>query len=310
MPSTPHRTVVFADLRGSTALYGSLGNAQAASVVTRTVSLLAQVVEANAGRLVKTLGDGLMAQFDKPVRGVRAAYEMLESIARITSQAQAGAAALKLHVSVAHGEIVEVGGDCFGDAVNVAARLLDHAGDNEVLITQEVYVHLSRGDQQRLRSLERLHLRGRTEPCHVYLLDAGQSDGEPSTLFTDFNDPPVADGLRLSLGTAVRVITAHDTPLVIGRSPEAHLCVEDSRVSRLHARIEWHGGNFHLVDQSSNGSFVRFAQAGEIVVLRRGSCMLHGSGVIGMGAAPTDPRAACLQFEVIADAPPLSGLPG
>lgn len=292
------RTVVFADLRGSTALYGSLGNAQAAAVVTRTVSLLAQVIDSNGGTLVKTLGDGLMAKFDKPVRAVRAAYEMLESIARITAEADSSAA-IKLHVSVAYGEVVEVGGDCFGDAVNVAARLLDHAGDNEVLITQEVHAHLSRGDQQRLRSLERLHLRGRSEPCHVYLLDAGQSDGAPSTLFTDFNDAPTAGALRLVLGTTQLVVAAQDTPVVIGRSPEATLCVEDSRVSRLHARVEWHGGNFHLVDQSSNGSFVRFADAGEIVVLRRGSCMLHGGGVIGLGAAPTDPRAACLRFEVI-----------
>lgn len=293
------RTVVFADLRGSTALYGSLGNAQAAAVVTSTVSLLAKVIDSNGGTLVKTLGDGLMAKFDKPVRAVRAAYEMLESIARITAEADSGSAAIKLHVSVAHGEVVEVGGDCFGDAVNVAARLLDHAGDNEVLVTQEVHAHLSRGDQQRLRSLERLHLRGRAEPCHVYLLDAGQSDGAPSTLFTDFNDAPTAEALRLVLGDAQHQFAAQDTPVVIGRSPEATLCVEDSRVSRLHARLEWHGGNFHLVDQSSNGSFVRFADAGEIVVLRRGSCMLHGAGVIGLGAAPTDPRAACLRFEVI-----------
>jgi class 3 adenylate cyclase len=55
------RTVVFADLRGSTALYGSLGNAQAAAVVTSTVSLLAKVIDSNGGTLVKTLGDGLMA---------------------------------------------------------------------------------------------------------------------------------------------------------------------------------------------------------------------------------------------------------
>jgi class 3 adenylate cyclase len=41
-------------------------------------------------------------------------------------------------VALARGEVVEMGGDCFGDAVNVAARLLDHAGDNETLVTVDV----------------------------------------------------------------------------------------------------------------------------------------------------------------------------
>ena len=60
MPLARDRTVMFADLRGSTGLYGSLGNTQAAEVVTRTVGLLSQVVAKHDGAVVKTLGDGLM----------------------------------------------------------------------------------------------------------------------------------------------------------------------------------------------------------------------------------------------------------
>jgi adenylate cyclase len=52
--------------------------------------------------------------------------------------ASTGLRALRLQVALARGEVVEMAGDCFGDAVNVAARLLDHAGDNETLVTVEV----------------------------------------------------------------------------------------------------------------------------------------------------------------------------
>ncbi|MCW7537755.1 adenylate/guanylate cyclase domain-containing protein [Aquabacterium sp. A7-Y] len=294
------RTVMFADLRGSTALYGSLGNAQAATIVTQTIALLCNVAVKNAGRVVKTLGDGLMAVFDTPQRGVEAAYEMQESINRILAEADTDSPALKLYIGLAHGEIVEVAGDCFGDAVNVSARLLDHAGESEVLITHPVFEGLRAPDRQRFRSLERLHLRGRAEPCHVYRLESRHDDSPTSTLFTDFTDTSYADRIRLSLaGELPRGFGSQQTPLMLGRSPESTFCIDDARVSRLHARIEWHGGNFHLADQSSNGSYVRFSGRAEVVSLRRGVCMLHGSGVIGLGASPAEPGAACVYFEVL-----------
>ena len=61
---------------------------------------------------------------------------------------------------LALGEVVEMSGDCYGDAVNVSARLLDHAGDNETLVTGEVLQGLTLEQRSRFRSLDRLVLRG------------------------------------------------------------------------------------------------------------------------------------------------------
>ena len=63
LTQTIERTVLFADLRGSTALYETLGNTEATAVVTQSVALIARVVENCGGAVVKTLGDGLMAMF-------------------------------------------------------------------------------------------------------------------------------------------------------------------------------------------------------------------------------------------------------
>jgi adenylate cyclase len=147
MTQVLQRTVLFADLRGSTSMYETLGNADATAVVTRSVALLARIVEAHRGQVVKTLGDGLMAVFETPAEGVAAADEMHDSLARIgmadeatpeaANDSQSGddmaenggaptlpprpAVPLKLQVGLAHGEVVEMSGDVFGDAVNVAA---------------------------------------------------------------------------------------------------------------------------------------------------------------------------------------------
>lgn len=65
-----------------------------------------------------------------------------------------------------------------------------------------------------------------------------------------------------------------------------------------------------LTDLSYNGTYVRFSNGSEIVSLRRGTCTLHGSGLIGLGATLTDPTAPCVRFEVLkfADTQPQDAL--
>jgi len=298
------RTVLFADLRGSTALFETLGNAEATSVVTHCVNALGAPVMRHHGQVVKTLGDGLMAIFDEPAQAVPAAMEMHDLLDAMVSRgsergASSGLRGLKLQVGLARGEVVEMAGDCYGDAVNVAARLLDHAGDNETLLTGEVRSGLSDELYSRLRSLDRLVLRGRVEPVEVHVM--GGRRGGVDLAATQFGDVATVhepDGLRLMWGGLQRVFASQQMPVVLGRSPQATFCVDDNRVSRSHARVDWHGGSFQLSDLSYNGTYVRFND-GEIVSLRRGSCTLHGSGTIGLGGSPSDPSSACISFDVL-----------
>ena len=304
MTQIAERTVVFADLRGSTALFETLGNAEATSVVTHCVNALVGPVTDHGGRVIKTLGDGLMAVFITPAAAAAAAAVMHDVLDAIVSRgsergASSGLRALRLQVALARGEVVEMAGDCYGDAVNVAARLLDHAGDNETLLTHEVLRGLPLEQRARYRSLDRLVLRGRVEPVEVHVL--GGKRGAGDTAITQFggvamDDEP--DGMRLVWLDLNRLFAVQQMPVVLGRSPQVIFCVDDSRVSRSHARVDWHSGNFQLTDLSYNGTYVRFND-GEIVSLRRGSCILHGSGSIGLGGSPSDPTSACVHFDIL-----------
>jgi len=299
------RTVLFADLRGSTSMYETLGNTDATAVVTRSVSVLARIVGARGGTVIKTLGDGLMAVFERPSAAVAAADDMHDSMARIGSPGEAHgeppAVPLRLQVGLAHGEVVEMQGDVFGDAVNIAARLLDHAGDNETLATASVVDCLGEWEQARFRSLDRMQLRGRAEPVHVHLQEAVRRFGD--TAATAYGDmlAPVAEpeAIRLIWVDVNRIFAGNTLPVVLGRSPQATYIIDDNRVSRSHARIDWHGGTFQLVDLSYNGTYVRFHNDPEIISLRRGACTLHGSGVIGLGTPPSEPLSPCVRFEVM-----------
>jgi class 3 adenylate cyclase len=298
------RTVLFADLRGSTALYEQLGNAEATSVVTHTVTLLVRTVTDCGGHVVKTLGDGLMAIFDTSELGIQAAVQMHDALELLLSRgnahgASAGLRGLRIQVALARGEVVEMGGDCFGDAVNVAARLIDHAGDNETLVTDTVLGGLPLEQQARFRSLDWMHLRGRADPVHVHLLGSRRGDTDAATQFDPVSTGAEPDGIRLVWADLHRVYASEQLPVVLGRSPQTTFCVDDSRVSRSHARVHWHGGSFQLTDLSYNGTYVRFGRDKAIVTLRRGSCTLHGSGLIGLGGSPADAGSPIVRFDVL-----------
>ena len=304
MPQIRERTVLFADLRGSTALFETLGNAEATAVVTHTVNRVGQAVDECGGRLIKTLGDGLMAVFESPRDGVKSAVRMHELLERIVARgrqqgASLGLRALRMQVALARGEVVEMNGDCFGDAVNVAARLLDHAGDNETLITAEVLAGLPSMLKMRFRSLDLIPVRGRTEPVHVHLLDLPHQGDVVATQFGAIVPAVEPDGIRLVWQDLDRIFDIDSMPIVLGRSVQATYCITDGRVSRSHARIDWHGGRFSVTDLSYNGSFVRFGNGGEVVTLKRGSCTLHGSGAIGLGSPPVDSASPTVRFEVL-----------
>lgn len=304
MTRISERTVLFADLRGSTSLYEVLGNAEATSVVTHTVATVARAVPACGGQVIKTLGDGLMAVFDDSAQGMLAAQQMHEDLDHLVTRgrergASAGLRGLRLQVALARGEVVEMAGDCYGDAVNVAARLLDHAGDNETLVTGQVLAGLPLAAQKRFRNLDWMHLRGRAEPVQVHVLGGRRGADTAATQFGMVAPSIEPEAVRLVWHSVNEVYDGEHMPVVLGRSPQAHFRVDDSRVSRSHARLDWHGGVFQLTDLSYNGTYVRFSNAEEMVSLRRSSCTLHGSGVIGLGGSPSDPAAPAVRFEVL-----------
>ncbi len=87
-------------------------------------------------------------------------------------------------------------------------------------------------------------------------------------------------------------------PIHIGRISQAEFVVNDPRVSRAHARIDWRNGSILLVDVSTYGSWVRFFGGGSDLLLRREECVLHGSGEIALGASFADPSVPTVKFSI------------
>jgi adenylate cyclase len=295
-------TVVFADLTGSTRVFEAMGNARATETVTRLTQWIAGVCEAHGGRVVKMLGDGVLAIF---LTGGSATAAVLELQRNHQKRLQAWPVSLRmdLQIGVASGDVLEVDGDCYGDAVNLASRLSDLAGPGQIWATESVVAQLHEGEV-RHRDLGPINIRGKNEMPVVHRID-WQED------LSDFLTMPAAlaqtarvsesgfGQIELAWLDVRSLFNATELPIHLGRVDEAQFVVNDPRVSRLHARIEARHGSCVLVDVSTYGTWVRFhgtaGLSGEIA-LRRDECVLHGSGEIGLGAPLSDFSAPTISF--------------
>jgi class 3 adenylate cyclase/tetratricopeptide (TPR) repeat protein len=187
-------TIVFSDLKGSTSLAEKLDSESLREVMTRYFDGMREVLERHGGTVEKFIGDAIMAVFGLPrvheddaLRAARAAFEMQRTLIELNDELERDwGASLTTRTGVNTGEVVA--GDpragqrlVLGDAVNVAARLEQAAGEMEVLLGELTY-RLVR-DAVEVEAVEPLELKGKSEPVPAYKLVSIRSapSQEPAT---------------------------------------------------------------------------------------------------------------------------------
>lgn len=300
-----HTTVVFTDLFGSTRVFEALGNAKATQAVTQVTSWIAGIVESHGGRVVKMLGDGVLALFEDNPSAINAVVEMQRTHQKRMTQIPP-ANRMPIRIGVASGDIEIVDGDCYGDAVNVAARLSDLSGPHQIWANSAALDDTGEAEGVRFRMLGPISIRGRAEPCTVYQVE-WQDDIASDFLTMQADHAPLLDSSHTdALGGQIELIwldtsktfKSFELPIHIGRIRQAEFVVSDPRVSRTHARIDWRNGSVMLVDVSSYGCWVRFSGAVSDLLLRREECVLHGRGEIALGSSFADLSAPTVSFSV------------
>jgi pimeloyl-ACP methyl ester carboxylesterase len=122
-------TVLFTDIVDSTRTAAALGDRKWRGVLERHYDVVRDSLESWRGREVKSIGDGFLATFDGPARGIRCARQIIESSGPLGLQVRAG-----IHT----GECELIGNDIGGMAVHIAARVSGLAEADEVLVSRTV----------------------------------------------------------------------------------------------------------------------------------------------------------------------------
>jgi adenylate cyclase len=293
-------TVVFADLVGSTGIFERLGDETAGRFVTQLTTALSKTFEQHHGRVVKLLGDGLFVVFPREADAIEACLAIQKRLQDKPVHPGGNLGAVQMQMGVETGEVVEIAGDCYGVAVNSAARLADLAGAAQILTTQRVADALSPAQREQLRSLGPMYLRGKSDATEVYRVDWQVDRENDATVMgaSLFKAPGKGGFLELAAAGQTVRLEPRGEKLTLGRAATSSLSINDSRVSRVHATLEWRGGQFVLSDGSSFGTWVYMGNQTEPVVLRRTECYLVGHGQIALGCDRHADNAPLVLFSV------------
>lgn len=162
--------VWFADIVGYTTL-SRIDEPAALRLVDVLQRLSREIVEGHDGRVVKLMGDAVLAEFGSTDSAVRAAVALQE---RYVAAAKDSGQASQLRIGVHLGEVTAAAdGDLYGDGINTAARLHHEAVPGQVIISEDVWRLLRQRPEFRFASLGAVELKGITTRVEIYdvLLD-------------------------------------------------------------------------------------------------------------------------------------------
>ena len=161
--------ILFTDLVGFSDWALEAGDDAALELLRTVGRAVDPAIKAREGRIVKRLGDGVMAVFDEAAQAVDAALDASRAVGDINLDGYSP----ELRAGIHFGRPRKLGSDYFGVDVNVAARVADAAGPGEVLISESVCEQIGRSDME-LRRRWRFKAKGAPKDLKVY---AAKLDG-------------------------------------------------------------------------------------------------------------------------------------
>lgn len=266
--------------RDATVLFAGLTDVTL-DAIGSCIDRLREATKEAGGRVVKTIGDEVMAIFPGADAAASAAAAMQRAIEELpeTSAGRPG-----VRIGFQRGPVINQDGDVFGDTVNMAARLAQQAIRAQILTSAETASALSEHYKACLRRLYAVELKGKAE--QVDLCEVVWRVGHGTDTFTF--EAGVKSAARAP--AVLRLVhKGNEIPrrresdsFVIGRDPECDLPIVHHLISRRHCSIVRRGDKFVLSDQSSNGTFVtvegdsEFPLHREEFILRRKGCISFG----------------------------------
>lgn len=165
--------IMAADVAGFSAMMERDEEGTAARIRALRTDVIEPALARHHGRLVKTTGDGFLAEFASPVEAVRSALAIQDQLA---------SGELRLRIGINLGDIIiEADGDVFGDGVNVAARLEQIAEPGGVAISGWVHEAIAGKVDRSLEDRGEQQVKNIARPVRVYAL-AGAAPSRVETL--------------------------------------------------------------------------------------------------------------------------------
>ncbi len=160
-------TVLFTDIVDSTAHLARQGDEQWRDILSRHNDRASQLVSHFHGTLIKSTGDGLLATFDGPGRGIQCAAALVDEIKSL---------GITIRAALHTGEVEYIDDDVSGLAVHVAARILSHAGGDEIVVSRLVTDLVAGSSLFQFQEMGRHSLKGIPGDIELFKANAATSE--------------------------------------------------------------------------------------------------------------------------------------
>lgn len=294
--TTLNRSVLFADIAGSSKMYELLGDDQARRLIMELLSDLSNVVRKYSGDSIRTYGDELMCAFGSADDAVMAAANMHQLVDARPPVRWGEIDAIGLYIRVDSGTVIRVGNKLFGDAVNSAAKMKTLAKPFQTLISETTLSYLSDHHKSMTRFVGKLPIKGKSGTYDIFEY---LHETENATLVMERPSEEMLStaALELSCNSAIFVVDEKRATVTIGRLPANDIVLKYPGVSRMHAKVEHRKGKFVLIDASSNGTFV-YVEGREPVYVKHDEFHLFGEGTICAGKKAQEGSSGAIRFSV------------
>jgi class 3 adenylate cyclase/pimeloyl-ACP methyl ester carboxylesterase len=197
--------ILAADVAGYSRLMSQDEAGTLAELKTHRSELIEPAVGKYGGRVVKLMGDGILAEFTSVVAAVECAAEVQRDMAQ-RNRGKSEARRMRLRIGIHLGDVITDADDIYGDGVNIAARLEALAEIGGICISGQVYDQVDGKLPLSFRALGAQTLKNIAKPVEVYAVDIGEAgaaaDPGQMELKVDYCRAP--DGVRLAYATAGR----------------------------------------------------------------------------------------------------------
>jgi class 3 adenylate cyclase len=162
-------SVMFTDLKGSTAIAESSGDLAVRSMLKKYHDLCLIAVNRHGGTLVKTIGDGSLSHFEDAAAACRAACDIQRGMEEINLSKQYKTLLLA-RIGIHTGECIIEKNDIFGDVVNTASRFESAANPGEILVSEDTYNAVGDKSEFYSRFDREVTLKGKSMPFKAYIV--------------------------------------------------------------------------------------------------------------------------------------------
>lgn len=281
-PKTVKLSIMFADISESTRLFEVLGDEAARKAIADALELLTKVILSYKGKVIKTIGDEIMCIFPTADDSADAATDMQETL-KDAGEIKQDAPEIKIRIGIHYGSALLERGDVFGDAVNVAARMVAQAKGDQIITTKATVDLLKPAVRANTRFVDRASIKGKKDDIDIFEI-IWQEEDVTRMATGMLKKAPATPRVALHIKYGGRSITLNTdkSGLVIGRSQACDLPVNEKLASRQHARIELRRDKFFIIDQSTNGTHIRMDNTDD-AFLRREETPITANGEISLG---------------------------